>query len=135
LSLSFGCASSSHGTKIDDNKVSQIQKGVTTRAEVEQLLGRPAQTSLTGNGGRMMLYQYSESKQQVKATSFIPIAGAFMGGTTGTMRMQQLQIVLNKDNVVEDLEMNDGTNNMDSSHGFGRATMSSSPTPASSSAK
>lgn len=127
-----GCASSSHGTKIDNDKVSRIEKGATTRAEVEQMFGPPTHTSLMGDGRRMMTYQYMESKQQVKGQSFIPVAGAFMGGTKGTMRTQQLQVVLGKDNVVEDYELNDGTNNMESTHGFGRATMSSSPAAASS---
>lgn len=131
--LAGGCASSSHGTKIDNDKVSQIQKGSTTKEEVVQMFGPPMHSSLMGDGRRMMMYHYTESKQQVKGQSFIPVAGAFMGGSKGTIRQQQLQIVLNKDNVVEDFELNDGTNNVETNTGFGRASTTSSPARAASS--
>jgi outer membrane protein assembly factor BamE (lipoprotein component of BamABCDE complex) len=127
LCLVAGCASSSYGTKLDKNKVAQIQKGVTTRAEVEQMLGQPENVSLMGDGRRMMMYSYTESNAHVKGTSFIPIAGAFMGGSEGTMHHQQLQVVLNKNDVVEDYVMNDGMKNLDHSSGFGRESMTATP--------
>jgi outer membrane protein assembly factor BamE (lipoprotein component of BamABCDE complex) len=128
-----GCASTSHGTKIDTQNVSKIEKGVTTRAEVEQMFGSPMNVSLMGDGRRSMTYHYMESDTKVKGTSFIPIAGAFMGGSKGKMRTQQLQVILTKDEVVEDYVMNDGTSNVDHSTGFGRHSMTSTPvaTPAS----
>ena len=103
LAFVVGCAS--YGNKIEVSKLDQIKKGVTTRAEVEALFGLPMNTSLLGDGRRMMLYNYHES--QVKGQTFIPYAGAFMGGSRS--RNQSLQIVLSKDNVVQDFEFNDTT--------------------------
>lgn len=128
-----GCASTSHGTKIDTQNVSRIEKGVTTRAEVEQMFGPPMNVGLMGDGRRSMMYQYMETDTKVKGTSFIPFAGPFMGGSKGTTRTQQLQVILTKDEVVEDYVMNDGTSKIDHSSGFGRHSMTSTPvaTPAS----
>jgi outer membrane protein assembly factor BamE (lipoprotein component of BamABCDE complex) len=122
-----GCASSTNGTKLNATQVSQIKKGVTTRAEVEQMFGPPTHISLMGDGKRMMLYHFTESSHHVKGTSFIPIAGAFMGGTEGTVHQQQLQVVLTKSEVVEDYVFNDGTSKHDVSEGFGTASSSSTP--------
>jgi len=101
MALAVGCMSS--GQKLEEDKVSQIKKGVTTRAEVEALLGQPSHVTIVGNGKRIMFYQYYEMK--AKGTSFIPYAGAFVGGTNN--RQQMLQIMLDEHNIVEDLEFGD----------------------------
>jgi len=97
-----GCVSST-GQRVETDKVSQIKKGVTTRAEVEALLGQPTNVTVVGNGKRMMFYQYWEAR--AKGESFIPYAGMFVGGTNN--RQQMLQIMLDENNVVEDYEFND----------------------------
>ncbi len=96
-----GCITA--GDKVDRDKVSQIKKGVTTRAEVEALLGPPTHVAIVGNGTRLMIYEYHETK--VKGQNFIPYAGAFIGGTDN--RRQNLQIILNENNVVTDYELTD----------------------------
>jgi outer membrane protein assembly factor BamE (lipoprotein component of BamABCDE complex) len=133
FSFTVGCASSTQGTKLDASKVSSIQRGVSTRAQIEEMFGAPMNISLMGDGRRQMMYSFTESNHHVKGTTFIPIAGAFMGGSEGTVHHQQLQVILTKADVVEDYVMNDGTSNIDHSrNGFGGSSTSSTPvaTPA-----
>lgn len=73
-----GCMSM--GTKVDQDQLSQFVKGRTTYAEVVQQLGEPTQNTINSDGTRTITYTYSHS--QVKASSFIPIVGAFLGGST-----------------------------------------------------
>ena len=105
-SLVAGCASTSSGIKIDQNKVSQIRKGVTTKAQVEALLGSPTMVSMMGGGRRMMLYNYTEFSARPTAASFIPGFGGLIGGSS-ERRTQTLQIMINKSGVVEDYEFSD----------------------------
>lgn len=98
-------ACATYGTKMNRTQVDQIQKGVTTRAQVETMLGPPSHVTMMPDGQRMLMYMYNDT--QMKATSFIPYAGAFMGGSTG--QSQQLQIMLGKDNIVQDYEFSDVT--------------------------
>ncbi len=81
LSLSLvailaGCASS--GRKFDTQAASQIQKGTTTKAQVQQLVGLPQNIGKDSDGNETWTYAYTRAT--AKGTSFIPIAGAFMGG-------------------------------------------------------
>ena len=78
--------------------IQSIQKGKTTRAEVEDKLGRPQMVTLTGDGKRIIGYHYCET--QMRPETFIPFAGLFAGGMD--MRQQILQIILNQDDIVQD---------------------------------
>lgn len=103
-----GCASTmSYGVKFDQNKVSQIQKGVTTRAEVEALFGQPAYVSLLSDGRRMMTYSFTEMSAAPTPETFIPVVNVFASGAKNKVRTQTLQIVLSKTDVVEDCEFTD----------------------------
>lgn len=99
--LTTGCGTT--GQKVEHDKVSQIKKGVTTRAEVETLLGSPTNVMIVGNGKRVMSYQYWESK--AKPGMFIPYANLVVGGSNS--RQQMLQIMLDEKNIVEDYEFSD----------------------------
>ncbi|MEA2708916.1 MAG: hypothetical protein QOF78_1517 [Phycisphaerales bacterium] len=124
----IGCASTSSGTKMETTQVSKIERGVTTRAQIEQMFGPCGSITLMGDGRRMMLYSYHETDTHVKGTTFIPFAGAWMGGSEGTTRSQQLQVILTRADVVEDFVMNDGTTKMDYSHNpLGQTRMTSTP--------
>lgn len=101
-----GCASTSYGTKIDPQIVAHIQKGRSTRAEVEAMLGRGREDMMPG-GGRMLSYMFSESKTHANADTFIPIFNTFHSSASGTSHSQTLQIMLDKNNVVEDYVWND----------------------------
>lgn len=132
----FACSSTSYesGTQISADKVAQIKKGITTRAEVEALLGPPAFVSMLPEGKRMMSYSYSSTKAEGHATAatYIPYVGIFAGGGRGEAqtRIQTLQIMLDAKGVVEDYDFADNTSNtaMKSGGLFGVANQSSTTT-------
>jgi len=97
-----GCASA--GTKVEQSAVDQIHKGSTTKAEVIALLGQPIADTLGFDGREIMVWSYSHA--QIKAATFIPIAGAFVGGSD--MKMQTFQVILNKDGIVENYLLSNG---------------------------
>lgn len=68
----------SYGTKVDQDKLSQFQKGKTTYAEVVEKLGKPTQNTINADGTRTIMYMYGQA--QAKATNFIPFVGGFLGG-------------------------------------------------------
>lgn len=102
-------SNTSDGTLIAAEKVSHIQKGKTTRAEIEAMFGKPSHVGMIDEGKRTMTYTYMESHIQMKVG--IPII-PFIGDGVSTkerQRIQTLQIVLNKDGIVEDFEFSDDT--------------------------
>lgn len=63
ISAAFlGACAISSGTKIEDNKVSQIQKGVTTKADISRMFGDPSSTSVNAKGDAVWKYGYAEEK-------------------------------------------------------------------------
>ena len=87
---------SAHGTKIERSQVDFIQKGVTTRTEVEEKLGKPTTVTIAGNGGRVAMYSYYE--MNVGNVSF---------GLAKMRTIQgSLQVIYSKDNVVMDYKHN-----------------------------
>jgi outer membrane protein assembly factor BamE (lipoprotein component of BamABCDE complex) len=104
-----GCATTTYssGVKLDRSKVSQIQKGITTRAEVETLFGPPVIVSPMSNGRRTMFYNSVEASGAVTPETYIPVIGLFVHGYRGQTKIQRLQIVLNKADIVEDYEFTD----------------------------
>jgi outer membrane protein assembly factor BamE (lipoprotein component of BamABCDE complex) len=115
-----GCTSS--GTKLDQSRVSEIQKGVTTRAEVEAKLGPPDYVAMMPDGRRQLVYNHSETS--LSAGSFIPFANTFTSG--GNTRRQTLQILINKDNIVDDYEFSDKTGEFTSGP-FGHSSETNTP--------
>src|SRR6266446_5696640 len=95
------CLHVENGRPIDSNKVSQIQKGVTTRAEVESLLGQPTTVAMAGDGKRVLVYTYFKSH-----TTVAPFVGAVGGERTS----QRLQVIVNTNNVVQDFELSSDGN-------------------------
>jgi outer membrane protein assembly factor BamE (lipoprotein component of BamABCDE complex) len=139
LLIPTGCTSQNfeYGTKLSADNVSKIKKGVTTRAEVEALLGPPDNVALVGDGKRVMSYRYTSTQTDVHATAatFIPYAGLFVGGAKGQSQThtQMLQVILNGANVVQDYEFDDNTGNtaINSSGGlFAPSTSSTTSTVA-----
>lgn len=78
LALS-GCAAS--GVKVTDAHLSSMKPGETTEAQVVQSLGAPTMRTRMGDGSTMVIYSYHETK--VRPETFIPFAGAFIGGSDG----------------------------------------------------
>jgi len=118
-----GCASvhTESGVQISQDKVAQIRKGVTTRAEVEALLGPPTNVSMMGAGKRMLTYHYTstDASSHPTATTFIPYAGLFTNTAKAEAqtRTQLLQVMLNAQGVVDDFEFSDNTKNTEASTG------------------
>jgi hypothetical protein len=76
-SLLVGCAST--GNNFDESKVSQVKTGETTEADLVQMFGQPQHRSVNSEGLTMLTWMYTQAN--VKGESFIPFAGAFVGGT------------------------------------------------------
>jgi outer membrane protein assembly factor BamE (lipoprotein component of BamABCDE complex) len=97
LALLTGCATT-HGSEgiTDKNKLSQIKPGKTTKADVEALLGRPAQVDLAENGEQVWNYQRAD----VSATSYIPFVNLVSKNNSD---MNNLSIRFSKNGVVKDM--------------------------------
>lgn len=74
-----GCAAS--GVKVTDAHMSSLKPGETTEAQVVQSFGAPTIRTRMGDGSTMVIYSYYEAK--VRPETFIPFAGAFIGGSDG----------------------------------------------------
>jgi hypothetical protein len=75
----FAASCASVGNNFDDSKISDIKKGQTTEADLVKMFGDPQNRMMNSDTGLTLTWIYSEAK--VKGESFIPYAGAFMGGT------------------------------------------------------
>ena len=101
--LVTGCATSS-GTKVEASSLSFIQKGKTTKSELVSKLGQPDETGVDSNGKETVSWIHSNSRTDAK--TFIPIAGAFIGGATS--ENTTLKVILDKRGVVSDYEYTGG---------------------------
>ncbi|PVY76865.1 outer membrane protein assembly factor BamE (lipoprotein component of BamABCDE complex) [Tamilnaduibacter salinus] len=79
-----GCATFQSGQEFDSSKVDQIETGETTQAQIEQWFGTPQGTGVHSVDGELLeQYTYLYSESQVKAESYIPFIGIFLGGSEG----------------------------------------------------
>jgi hypothetical protein len=72
-----GCASA--GTRADPRVVAGFVPGQTTVAQAEAALGTPNGQSHSSDGATVLIYSYAHSS--LRPTTFIPIVGAFAGGS------------------------------------------------------
>lgn len=96
-----GCASHMEfGTKLDAQSVAFIQKGKTTRTEVEQRLGAPAGIQVLPDGRRQAMYSYMNMSGPAVT----------WGWSTAEMKRTQatLQVVYNQAGTVQDYEFSSG---------------------------
>ena len=82
-----GCAAG--GVKVTDDQLTSFKAGETTKAQVIAALGAPTMQMRLADGTSMVVYSYYESK--VRPATFIPVVGAFAGGSdtstnTATLR-------------------------------------------------
>lgn len=101
--LATGCGTTS-GTRIESSDLTSIQKGRTTKSEIIQKYGEPMETSVDSAGKETLFWYHSRSK--IDAKTFIPIAGAFLGG--GTSESTSLKVFLDKRGIVQDYEYTGG---------------------------
>jgi outer membrane protein assembly factor BamE (lipoprotein component of BamABCDE complex) len=90
--LLFGCAST--GNNFDESKLSQIQKGETTEAQLIEFFGQPENRTVTSEGTTILTWTYTEAT--VKGESFIPYAGPFVGGTRSKAKTLRVTLADNK---------------------------------------
>jgi outer membrane protein assembly factor BamE (lipoprotein component of BamABCDE complex) len=103
-----GCATV--GRKVDQSAVEKIIKGETSRSEVIGLIGSPDRIIQPGNGDTIFSYGYT--RVSAKATSFIPIVGAFAGGAN--VQNQMVMITFDKDGIVKNIMNTYGSTETDS---------------------
>ena len=104
--LLSACASS--GKKISEADVSSLKKGKTTYEDALAKFGKPNSLTSDSDGRRTASYIYVHS--QADAQSFIPVAGAFLGGVH--TENQSLTLVFNKNNVLEQYFRSEGGSNI-----------------------
>lgn len=96
--MASGCVSMEHGKPLAKDSLSRIQKGRTTKQEVEAMYGKPQSTSLNMDGSETLAYSYGSVTGKASPMAFIPIVGLF-AKSKGESQTQSLQILI-KDNVV-----------------------------------
>jgi hypothetical protein len=74
--LLTACAAT--GVQVKPDQLTSFKKGVTTESDVVAKLGNPTSQTITSDGNTMIMYNYMA--YQTRAESFIPVAGAFVGG-------------------------------------------------------
>ena len=82
---------------IDEFTLAQIRPGETTKGTVRLLIGTPAKTTLTGDGGE--IWEYVCSKINPKNPLFVPIARLF--ARSPKFQTYTLTIFFSKDGVVK----------------------------------
>jgi outer membrane protein assembly factor BamE (lipoprotein component of BamABCDE complex) len=93
----------SRGTKVDSDKLAQIKQGETTKNQVLAILGPPNQ-SFSQDG--IETYAYSYTSTQISGKTFIPVAGAFIGGSSGEHQM--VAITFDAKGIVESVSTSQG---------------------------
>ena len=72
-----GCSTT--GVKVDQDALLAFRPGVATCAQVVERFGTPTTSLMFPDGRRQLHYTYSHT--QARATSFIPYASLFAGGS------------------------------------------------------
>ena len=77
-----GCLGAESGQKqiTDPGKISQIQKGVSTKASIRAAFGLPGGIEYASNGDE--IWSYSYANVSVNPATFVPVIGIFAGGET-----------------------------------------------------
>lgn len=67
------------GTQVKEAQLHQLKKGESTYSDMVSALGSPNSSTVSSDGGRMACYIYVQAN--ARPETFIPIVGAFVGGT------------------------------------------------------
>jgi outer membrane protein assembly factor BamE (lipoprotein component of BamABCDE complex) len=107
-----GCGATSGTRQIQDETrasiESKITKGTTTKEDVRAMFGDPIMSHFTDSGNEE--WQYYFSKNKVKATSFIPVVGAFKSGMNEDRKT--LVILFDQNGVVMNFSMQNFQNDI-----------------------
>jgi outer membrane protein assembly factor BamE (lipoprotein component of BamABCDE complex) len=94
-----GCASSGSEQIKNQTQTSisqQLKEGVTTKAEVQDILGNPGSTTFTDKGGEIWVYKHAHATP--KAQNFIPIVNLISRGAD--VKVKELAIFFDVKGVV-----------------------------------
>ncbi|HZF69399.1 hypothetical protein [Sulfuricurvum sp.] len=87
--LMSGCAATAGNQKLGSMEKtqlnSQIVKGVSTKKDVEALLGQTDKVSPTKDGGE--IWTYSFARASLKPVAYIPLVNMFYSGTNNTTKV------------------------------------------------
>ena len=106
LAALTGCVSS--GTKIEMANIAQLKKGVSTRAEMDRLFGKPTSVTLLPDGRTMATWFYVKASNNVQ--NFIPIVNVVQ--TKIDSETQMLQASFSTDGVLENFTTNDSASSI-----------------------
>jgi outer membrane protein assembly factor BamE (lipoprotein component of BamABCDE complex) len=95
----FGCTTVGNERIIQDEIVSQIKPGKSTKAAVKALVGGPTKVSSTDTNEEVWDYEYTIS--EMRAATFIPVVGIFAGGAD--MDTYTLTIRFTKEGIVKEV--------------------------------
>jgi len=90
------CVSS--GVRVTGEQTATLKRGETTRTEVLAAFGKPTTQVRRADGSTMLMYMYTEAASRPE--SFIPIAGAFLGGMD--MRSNHVTLVFDPNDTLTD---------------------------------
>ncbi|KQP02451.1 hypothetical protein [Pseudorhodoferax sp. Leaf265] len=77
------------GVRVTDDQLTRFKAGETTKAQVIGALGAPTMQMRLADGTSMVVYSYYEAK--VRPATFIPVAGAFAGGSDSSTNTATLR--------------------------------------------
>ncbi len=114
LLLLAGCAAQQTGQEpMTRAQVDSIQKGATTRAQIDGMFGPPIAVAIVDNGDRLASYRaHQTTTPPVNGATFIPLIGPFIAASQddGTsVRRQTLQVRYSASGIVLDYEFLDTT--------------------------
>lgn len=134
-----GCATANIGNQnLTARRIAQIKKGITTEAEVIRLLGPPDNITLLPDGRRMMYYSGMQTKTNSNGAAVVAVSTLTFGlgevlmpsDTSQTEQQQTLQIILTKNDIVQDYEYSNNASNTKSTVSvFGSHTEESAMPP------
>lgn len=92
------------GREVTQDQLRGFEKGKTTISQVVVKLGNPDSSTVTLDGKRTISYAFIHS--QVRPESFIPIFGAFVGGSD--VRHSVASLIFDKDGLLENYYQSEG---------------------------
>jgi len=98
--LVAGCAT--HGTKVEQDQLSKIEEGVTTKAQIVEMVGAPDHIALVGEGKEVLIYEHIRSKNTVQ--NFIPVVSLVQ--SKYEQEITQTNFLIGKDGVLEKISTN-----------------------------
>jgi outer membrane protein assembly factor BamE (lipoprotein component of BamABCDE complex) len=96
--LVMGCATSGNPNAKDQNLVSQVRIGFSTKDDVRRLFGEP---NFSSQSDMMEIWSYAHANLETSAVTFVPIVGLFAGSSK--METSSVAFTFNQDGVVQNI--------------------------------